>query len=199
MAIILDLRNRTSHAGIPLVHPTSEHVVLADTFGIFKNLSASVGLNPWLNFVTKSREFLSNRWDLRFWEKQPKPPGSIEGSTEVDMVLESERAIVFVEVKMNADISPGTKADPCRNQLVRNLDVGFYGARTERKKFALIYITPDLSEPDILARIRQQANFYPANPGINFDEIVSCLDWASWCTVGDVLAESYVGTQSDGG
>ena len=48
MAILLDLRERLSHAGIPLVHPTSEHVVLANVFGIVKNLSSNTSINPWL-------------------------------------------------------------------------------------------------------------------------------------------------------
>jgi hypothetical protein len=33
MSIILELRNRKSHAGTPLVHPASEHVVLANVLG----------------------------------------------------------------------------------------------------------------------------------------------------------------------
>ena|ERR1700730_5899905 len=103
MAIVLDLRNRLSHAGIPLVHPTSEHVVIADVFGIIKNLPTAVGLNPWLVQVTNSQEFVANTWQLSFWQKQPKPTGSAEGSTEVDLVLESAKATLFVEAKVNAD------------------------------------------------------------------------------------------------
>jgi hypothetical protein len=38
MSIILELRNRQSHAGVPLVHPDSEHVVLANVFGMVRNL-----------------------------------------------------------------------------------------------------------------------------------------------------------------
>jgi hypothetical protein len=192
MAIILDLRNRTSHAGTTLVHRTSEHVVLADVFGIVKNLPATVGLNPWLISATKIQELVSSKWNASFWQKQRKPPGSVEGSTEVDLVLESKTAIVFVEVKMNSDVSQGTQANPWRNQLVRNLDVGFYRARTQRKQFALIYVTPDLSEPPILARMRQQASSFPANPGINADEIALCLHWSPWSAIGEVLAEKYI-------
>ena len=46
MSLILELRGRTSHAGIPLVHPTSEHVVLANVFGVVKNLAFDAALNP---------------------------------------------------------------------------------------------------------------------------------------------------------
>ncbi len=46
MSLILELSDRKSHAGVPLIHPTSEHVVLADVFGIIKNLSFEAALNP---------------------------------------------------------------------------------------------------------------------------------------------------------
>jgi hypothetical protein len=46
MALILDLRERLSHAGVPLVNPTSEHVVLANVFGVLKNFSADAAINP---------------------------------------------------------------------------------------------------------------------------------------------------------
>ena len=52
MALVLDLRKRLFHAGVPLVHPTSEHVVLANVFGTVKNFSADAALNPWLRAAT---------------------------------------------------------------------------------------------------------------------------------------------------
>jgi hypothetical protein len=177
MAIILDLRNRLTHAGIALVHPTSEHVVLANVFGVLKNLSSIAGINPWLKLTTAN---------------QHKPMGSIEGSTEVDLVMESEGSLVFVEVKMAAEPSSGTKADPERNQLIRNLDVGYSCAEQAGKAFALVYVTPDLVKPDIVARIQTQSASFPANPKTEEQAIKSCLYWTSWGSIGDVLAESVV-------
>jgi hypothetical protein len=107
MAILLELRNRLSHAGIPLVHPTSEHVVLANVFGTLKNLVSDAAINPWLKRITKSKLASSRKWKFSFWEKQPKPVGLLEGSTEVDWVIESETSVVFVEVKMDAQASRG--------------------------------------------------------------------------------------------
>jgi len=135
MSLILDLRGRLSHAGIPLVHPTSEHVVLANVFGIIKNFSPDVAINPWLQSVTKTEDLCANRWSLCFWEKQERPIGILgEGNTEVDLVLKSDDWIVFVEVKMDAEASQNTKNDPERNQLVRNL---VFAVPRMRKKVSL--------------------------------------------------------------
>jgi hypothetical protein len=138
------MRQRMSHAGIPLVHPTSEHVVLANVFGIIKNLPFKGALNPWLARTMNDSSLCWDGWQFRFWEKQQRPIGVIEGNTEVDLEIESDQAILFIEVKMDAEASHSTKSDPERNQLIRNLDVGFARADRDGKHFALIYVTPDL-------------------------------------------------------
>jgi hypothetical protein len=192
MTLILDLRKRLFHAGVPLVHPTSEHVVLANVFGTVKNFSADAVLNPWLRAATRKDSIFSDGWNSSFWEKQPRPIGPVgEGSTEVDLVLECDRWLVFVEVKMDAAPSQGTTSDPDRNQLLRNLDIGYRRAVSAQKEFALVYITPDTAEPEIVKRLRKDRRTFPANADVDPKEICSCLFWSSWGLIGDVLAKSY--------
>jgi hypothetical protein len=198
MALILDLRERLSHAGVPLVNPTSEHVVLANVFGVLKNFSADAAINPWLETVTGTEYVGSGKWMFSFWEKQPKPIGPLgEGSTEVDLVLESGKLLTFVEVKMDAEPSRGTRNDPERNQLLRNLDVGHRRAREAKRAFALVYVTPDLSEPEIVLRLRTDSCTFPANADVDACAIRACLFWSSWSLVGSVLAASYSGGKLD--
>jgi hypothetical protein len=140
MSIINQLRRRNSHAGIRLVHETSEDVVLSDVFGILKNLQPDSVVNPWLEHTTGGRCQASQNWHFGFWEWQQKPIGVDEGSTQVDSPVQSENTIVFVEVKMDAEPSAGTKGDSERNQLIRNLDVGYRRAVIEQKKFFLLYL-----------------------------------------------------------
>lgn len=192
MALILDLRNRLTHAGVPLIHPTSEHVVLANVFGTLKNFSGDAVLNPWLERMTHDESIRSGDWKSSFWEKQKRPIGPVgEGNTEVDLILECDRWLVFVEVKMDAEPSQRTRSDPDRNQLSRNLDVGYRRALESDKSFALVYVTPDTSEPDIVARLRKERHAFPANADVNPEKICECLFWSSWSLIGDVLSESY--------
>jgi hypothetical protein len=192
MPILLDLRKRLSHAGIPLVHPTSEHVVLANVFGTVKNFSACTVISPWLEMVMQNNFDSCTDWKFSFWENQQKPIGPVgEGSTEVDVILESDRSLVFAEVKMDAQPSQGTRSDPERNQLLRNLDIGYCRAREIEKDFALVYVTPDTSEPDIVPRIRTKPHGFPANANVDWRKIAACLFWSSWGVIGDVIAGSY--------
>jgi hypothetical protein len=198
MPIVLDLRERLSHAGIPLVHPTSEHVVLANVFGTVKNFSVDVVINPWLEMVTQTESIRASDWKFSFWGKQQKPIGPVgEGSTEVDLILESSRSLVFAEVKMDAEPSQGTRSDPERNQLLRNLDIGYRRARQVEKAFALVYVTPDASEPDIVARLRTEPRTFPANADLDWQKISACLFWSSWSLIGNVVADSYIAGKLD--
>lgn len=197
MAIIIELRNRQTHAGRPLVHPDSEHVVLANVFGVVKNLPPDAVLNPWLDRITNGAVAPSSRWQPEFWEKQPRPQGIIEGATEVDLVLESAASLVFVEVKMGAGPSAGTTNDPDRNQLTRNLDVGYVRALRDKKQFAVIYVTPESSTPEIVRRIKTEPSGFPCSAGVDPRDISARLHWSSWSAIGDEVARAYTGGMLD--
>ena len=124
MSIILELREHLSHAGIPSVHPASEDVLLSSVFGVMKNLPDKYAQTPWLRSVT-GISVAEARWAISFWEKQQRPIGIREGNTIVDLVLNTNETLVFVEVKMDAPTSFGTAPNPNRNQLERNLDIGY--------------------------------------------------------------------------
>jgi hypothetical protein len=192
MSIILELRGRRSPTGVPLIHPTSEHVVLANVFGVLKNFPPETVVVPWLERTTSRRYGTSTGWEFSFWEKQERPIGIMEGSTEVDLVLSSQNDLVFTEVKMDAQSSPGTTADPERNQLVRNLDIGYARAAREGKTFSLIYVTPDVAAPEIASRIRGSMAVFPVNAGVAAETITSCLYWASWASIGEAVASAYI-------
>lgn len=84
---------------------------------------------------------------LEFWRKVPSPPGyeqasrarmrqslspaliarssdprPVEGDSEIDVVVSTDRHLVFVEAKLGSDISSHTTYDAARNQIVRNID-----------------------------------------------------------------------------
>jgi hypothetical protein len=197
MSIILELRGHLSHSGTPLVHPTSEDVVLSNVFGVVKNLSTRTVLVPWLSDIT-GLDIEDGDWSMAFWERQPHPIGVCEGSTAVDLVIESTHALIFLEVKMDAPVGSGPTHDPNRNQLVRNLDVGNVRASEDAKQFALIFVTPDLSVPSLVEEIGLGEGPFPANPSVPPAKIVSCLHWAPWASIGNTVATAYMKGELDG-
>jgi hypothetical protein len=46
----------------------------------------------------------------------------VEGNSEIDVVLNTPRHLIFIEAKLGSDISMCTTYDPARNQIVRNID-----------------------------------------------------------------------------
>lgn len=46
----------------------------------------------------------------------------VEGTSEVDVVLQNSKALVYVEAKLQSDVSLRTTNDPSRNQIARNID-----------------------------------------------------------------------------
>jgi hypothetical protein len=56
------------------------------------------------------------------WRKRAQNPKPVEGSSEIDIVIETDRSIVLVEAKLGSDASKKTTYDPLRNQVARNID-----------------------------------------------------------------------------
>jgi hypothetical protein len=190
MSIILELRNHVRHGGTQLVNTEAEDLLLANVFGVIKNVSWTQILNPWLSTIT-GLNIENPNWSITFWQKQRRPIGISEGNTTVDLVIESDSILAFLEVKLHADASSGTIADPTRNQLTRNLDVGFSRANGAQKQFALIYLTADASEPAVVKSTRDGKGPYPVNSAHSPAAITSCLHWASWASIGATAALAY--------
>jgi hypothetical protein len=56
------------------------------------------------------------------WASRATIPEPVEGSSEIDIVVEHDQFLVYVEAKLGSDISMGTTYDPQRNQIIRNID-----------------------------------------------------------------------------
>ena len=69
------------------------------------------------------------------WRKRAAKPKPVEGPTEVDVVLDGNDYLVFIEAKLHSDISERTTYDPERNQIVRNIDCVIEEAGNRRPYF----------------------------------------------------------------
>lgn len=192
MSLVLELRDHTRHGqNITLVHTGSEDVLTGTVFGILRNFRPETFLLPWLA-ATCHRDFSAGKWLYSFWEEQPLPTVPKEGHSHIDLVISSPTDLIFVEAKLSAMASQRTKYDPDRDQLTRNLDVGYARSVRERRQFELIYLTADAEEPPEVGALRASPKPYHANKGIDPQRITCCLRWSSWAAIGYVMAQSYL-------
>lgn len=54
--------------------------------------------------------------------RRARSRGPVEGDSEIDVILESRRFLIFLEAKLGSDVSAHTTYDPARNQIARNID-----------------------------------------------------------------------------
>ncbi len=122
----------------------------------------------------------------------------LEGPTEVDLVIETPKSLTFIEAKYMADIACQTTCDPCRDQIVRNLDVGIFGARQKGKKFFFILLTPEYYDRSRLYWYKMKD--YRENPdsireklpyllSVDFEELSKNIGWILWRDVIEVWKE----------
>jgi len=124
----------------------SENSEDAMIWNVFKTLEKS---NPgkWFSkifpqiLLDKDEQFISPI--LRFWDKYFPPPlrPFPEGSTQVDLSIETSNKLIFIEAKYKADISKATTHDPDRDQIIRNIDVGSWAAKKRAKAFYFVLLT----------------------------------------------------------
>lgn len=79
---------------------------------------------------------------INLWVSVSPPPALLaqadEGTSEIDVVLESGSWVWFIEAKYRSDISTGTTTRPLRDQVLRNIDVGSYCAGVRDFFFSLL-------------------------------------------------------------
>jgi len=93
-----------------------------------------------------------DQWLRRSYEESPAgllqkwnaKKGRMEGPTEVDVVIEANRALIFIEAKYLSDISTDVSYDPWRDQIARTIDVGTYHAQLAepKREFFFVLLTP---------------------------------------------------------
>jgi hypothetical protein len=83
--------------------------------------------------------------------KEVHPPPSLrlhqkdEDPSEIDVIIETEVSVWFIEAKFKSDISTKTTNNPTRDQVVRNLDVGSWYAGVRDFYFALLIMNEEKS------------------------------------------------------
>jgi hypothetical protein len=129
----------------------SENSEDAMTWNVFRSLKQ---INPrdWLPQLFKRSfhqdlTYLLESINILLWEKL-NPPVNLptrEGQSEVDIIIESDEFVWFIEAKYKSDISLGTTHDKSRNQIIRNIDVGLDYKNGKDFYFSLLILDEEYS------------------------------------------------------
>jgi len=79
-------------------------------------------------YETLSRERMRRSSDPMV-SARSRDPQPVEGNSEIDLVIESSSLLIYIEAKLDSDISMRTTHDPARNQIIRNIDCLLDSAR----------------------------------------------------------------------
>jgi len=105
--------------------------------------------------------------EIMFWRGRKASPfyepppnlGYTEGNTEVDLSIQSPKAMIFVEAKYRSEIALHTSHSSSRDQIIRNIDVGTYYAWKRGMDFYFILLAPLKSWKSI-----ERLNLYREDP-----------------------------------
>ena len=126
------------------------------------------------------------------------PPPSLrlhqkdEDPSEIDIVIETELSVWFIEAKFKSDISTRTTNNPARDQIVRNLDVGSWYAGVRDFYFALLIMDEERSPKGVgvLKTVWPTLPTLPHRPdGLKNIRGVGQLQWKDVAGVLDTCAE----------
>jgi len=117
------------------------------TWNVFKSLS-QIDPKLWLPNIFAKAFNTDFQYDtlvkIDLW-KPIEPPKSItdfqkdEGISEIDIIIESDKFVWFIEAKYKSDISMKTTNNENRDQLLRNIDVGSFYSGVRDFYFSLLY------------------------------------------------------------
>jgi len=133
-----------------------------------------------------------------------KPNQRLESNTHVDAFIETDKLLIFFEIKFTSDISHSTTFNPCRNQLARLIDVGLDVNKHNGKEVIVI-----LSTPRKLYEKRSRLYYYKVKEYTDPAMIKEDIEWRSvsqirdnvlavrWIALEDLIASLYKDFEHD--
>lgn len=135
---------------------------------------------------------------IGYIRREAETKGILEGLTQVDAIIETDKLLILIEVKFTSDISPYTKFGLNRNQIVRLIDVGISEALACHKKLVVLLCTPSL-----LFQRRSRLYYYKMQeysetfniqkdiPWRNIEKINETLEKATWSSLEKIIGTVY--------
>ena len=127
----------------------SENSEDALTWNVFRSL-AQVDPTFWLPHLfrvgfDRAPNVQARSVGVKLWQRVQPPPAlrlfqKDEGESEIDVLIETEQMVWFIEAKFRSDVSERTTNNPDRDQVIRNLDVGTWYAGVRDFYFSLLLL-----------------------------------------------------------
>ena len=125
---------------------------------------------------------------IREQAKLHKENQRLEGNTHVDAFIQTDKLLIFFEIKFISDISCDTTFNPCRNQLARLVDVGLEVNEQNAKEVLVILATPRK-----LYESKSRFYYYKIAEYTHPEKIKEDIEWRSLSTIRDnVLAVRWI-------
>jgi hypothetical protein len=117
-----------------------------------------------------------------------KPNQRLESNTHADVFIETDKLLIFLEIKFTSDISHSTTFNPCRNQLARLIDVGLEVNEHNGKEVLVI-----LSSPRRIYEKKSRLYCYKIEEYMDPAKINEDIEWRSISKIRDnVLAVRWI-------
>ena len=117
-----------------------------------------------------------------------KPNQRLESNTHVDAFIETDKLLIFFEIKFTSDISHSTTFNPCRNQLARLIDVGLEVNEHNGKEVLVI-----LSSPRRFFDSKSRLYYYKIKDYTDPAKMAEDIEWRKVSSIKDnVLAVTWI-------
>jgi hypothetical protein len=158
--------------GLAGISPYEENVVSVD---LERQFNPPVGYLHWLKKEVEHHPIRYIREKSANHLKTDKP---LESRTHVDAFIETDKLLIFFEIKYTSDIAHSTTYNPYRNQLARLIDVGIDAAKCKGKEVLVI-----LSTPSTLYKNRSRLYYYKVQ---EYSDPLNIKRDIGWRTVSEI-------------
>ncbi len=196
--------------GDKITYMQSENSEDVLTWNVFRTLSK---INPtiWLPLLFKigcgaDISYLFKYLTIELWPVVEPPTGirhrqKDEGESEIDIRIESEDFVWFIEAKYKSDISTRTTNNKNRDQILRNIDVGSWYAGRRPFHFTLL-ILDDSKSPLGVQKVdlyRQEMFDFKKLLPHRKDDLgnIQSVDLMKWADILDILRQCLGKCQKD--
>jgi hypothetical protein len=144
-----------------------------------------------------SRERMRGSTDLMI-SARSRATEPVEGDSEIDLIIESPVFLIYIEAKLDSDISMRTTHDPARNQIIRNIDCLLKSARGRIPLFWMFVrdASPGRAYTQLMRKYREDpkvlSRALPHRDPLLLEKVAQSLTIVTWREITEGICEQCV-------